>query len=53
MFRPRKIIMLGEHNITVPYHEIARGTLNSIALSLSKWNNIPKDELIGMLRGDC
>jgi len=52
--RLRKITMLGEHSITVPYHdEIAKGTLSSIISSLSKWNNIPKDELIEMLRRDC
>jgi len=52
--RPRKMTLLGEHNITVPYHdEIAKGTLNSILSSLSRGNNIPKDELIDILRRDC
>ena len=35
------------HNITVPYYdEIAKETLNAILNDVSKWNNIPKEELI-------
>ena len=39
------------HNITIPYHdEIAKGTLNTILNDVSKWNNIPKEELIKRLK---
>jgi predicted RNA binding protein YcfA (HicA-like mRNA interferase family) len=38
---------LGDHRITIPYHdEIAKGTLNDILTKVSLWNNIPKEELI-------
>ena len=51
--RFKKDTHLGEHSITVPYHkEISKGTLNSILNSLSLWNNIPKKELIRMLKED-
>ena len=50
--RLRKITEAGEHNITVPKHsEIAKGTLNDILSKISIWNNIPKKQLIEMLRG--
>ncbi|AEF96605.1 type II toxin-antitoxin system HicA family toxin [Methanotorris igneus] len=49
--RLRKETELGIHNITIPYHEeIARGTLNNILTDISKWNNIPKEELIKRLK---
>jgi len=49
--RLRKITKAGKHNITVPKHsEIAKGTLNDILSKISIWNNIPKEELINMLR---
>ena len=49
--RLRKITKAGKHNITVPKHpEIAKGTLNDILSKISIWNNIPKEELIDMLR---
>ncbi|MGQ4915226.1 MAG: type II toxin-antitoxin system HicA family toxin [Candidatus Asgardarchaeia archaeon] len=48
----KKDTHFGERSITVPYHEkISRGTLNSILNSLSLWNNIPKKELIRVLKG--
>ncbi len=41
----------GIHNITIPNHEeLAKGTLNSILSSVSKWNNISKDKLIEMIK---
>ena len=49
--RLRKISGIGEHNITVPKHkEMAKGTLNDILSKVSLWNNIPKDELIDLLK---
>ena len=49
--RLRKETEYGIHNITVPYHEeIAKGTLNAILNDVSKWNNIPKEELIKKLK---
>jgi len=49
--RLRKETENGIHNITIPYHdEIAKGTLNAILNDVSKWNNIPKEELIKKLR---
>ena len=49
--RLRKETENGVHNITIPYHdEIAKGTLNAILNDVSKWNNIPKEELIKKLR---
>ncbi len=48
--RPRKITLVGEHNITVPDHKaLAKGTLNDILARVSLWNNIPKEELIARL----
>lgn len=42
---------LGEHKITIPMHkDLAKGTLNSILTQISLWNNISRDELIGMLK---
>ena len=49
--RLRKITEAGEHNITVPKHsEIAKGTLNDILSKISIWNNIPKEQLIDLLK---
>jgi predicted RNA binding protein YcfA (HicA-like mRNA interferase family) len=49
--RLRKITEAGEHNITVPKHsEIARGTLNDILSKISIWNNMPKEQLIDLLK---
>ncbi len=49
--RLRKVIPLGEHNITVPAHKIlAKGTLGDILNKISLWNNIPKENLIGKLK---
>ncbi|HEX76613.1 MAG TPA: addiction module toxin, HicA family [Dehalococcoidia bacterium] len=49
--RLRKIAHLGEHNITVPDHEVlAKGTLSDILNKVSLWNNIAKEELIKRLR---
>ena len=49
--RLRKETENGIHNITIPYHdEIAKGTLNAILNDVSKWNNIPKEELIKRLK---
>jgi len=49
--RLRKKNNLGEHNLTVPDHQVlAKGTLNDILTKTSLWNNIPKDELIERLR---
>jgi predicted RNA binding protein YcfA (HicA-like mRNA interferase family) len=45
--RLRKVTPLGEHNITVPAHQIvAKGTLSDILSRVSLWNNIPREELI-------
>jgi methyl coenzyme M reductase subunit C len=47
----RKNTKNGIHNITIPNHEeLAKGTLNSILSSVSKWNNISKDKLIEMIK---
>jgi len=49
--RLRKTTSLGEHNITVPAHNVlAKGTLGDILNRVSLWNNIPKEELIKRLR---
>ncbi|HKN75182.1 MAG TPA: type II toxin-antitoxin system HicA family toxin [Candidatus Acidoferrum sp.] len=49
--RVRKRNELGEHNLTVPDHDvIAKGTLNDLLTQVSLWNNIPKDVLIERLR---
>ena len=49
--RLRKETEYGIHNLTIPYHdEIAKGTLNAILNDVSKWNNIPKEELIKRLK---
>ena len=48
--RLRKNTENGIHNITIPNHdELAKGTLNNILSSVSKWNNISKDKLIEMI----
>ena len=47
----RKDTTLGEHSITIPAHrEIARGTINDILNQLAMWNNVPKEQLTGMIR---
>lgn len=49
--RVRKRNELGEHNLTVPDHDIlAKGTLNDLLTRVSLWNGIPKDALIERLR---
>jgi predicted RNA binding protein YcfA (HicA-like mRNA interferase family) len=49
--RVRKRNELGEHNLTVPDHDVlAKGTLNDLLTRVSLWNNIPKDVLIERLR---
>jgi len=49
--RLRKITNVGEHNITIPNHKIiAKGTLNDILTKVSIWNDIPKDNLIGLIK---
>jgi predicted RNA binding protein YcfA (HicA-like mRNA interferase family) len=49
--RVRKRNELGEHNLTVPDHDVlAKGTLNDLLTRVSLWNNIPKDVLIARLR---
>ena len=46
-----KATSLGEHKITVPMHkDLAKGTLNNILTQVSLWSNIPKEELIEMLK---
>ncbi len=49
--RMRKDTTLGEHSITIPEHrEIARGTLNDILNQVAMWNNVPKEQLIDIIR---
>jgi predicted RNA binding protein YcfA (HicA-like mRNA interferase family) len=49
--RVRKRNELGEHNLTVPDHDVlAKGTLNDLLTRVSLWNGIPKDVLIERLR---
>jgi predicted RNA binding protein YcfA (HicA-like mRNA interferase family) len=49
--RVRKRNALGEHNLTVPDHDVlAKGTLNDILTRVSLWNNIPKEHLTERLR---
>jgi predicted RNA binding protein YcfA (HicA-like mRNA interferase family) len=49
--RVRKRNQLGEHNLTVPDHDVlAKGTLNDLLTRVSLWNGIPKEELIERLR---
>ena len=49
--RLKKTSQLGEHNLTVPDHDVlAKGTLNDILTRVSLWNNIAKDELVDRLR---
>lgn len=49
--RVRKRNELGEHNLTVPDHDVlAKGTLNDLLTRVSLWNNISKDVLIERLR---
>jgi len=49
--RVRKRNPLGEHNITVPDHDVlAKGTLSDLLTRVSLWNGIPKEELIERLR---
>jgi predicted RNA binding protein YcfA (HicA-like mRNA interferase family) len=48
--RLRKITPLGEHNITVPAHNVvAKGTLGDILNAVSLWNNMTKKELLKKL----
>ncbi len=48
--RLRKIMSIGEHNISIPNHKtIAKGTLNDILTRVSLWNNISKEELINLI----
>jgi predicted RNA binding protein YcfA (HicA-like mRNA interferase family) len=47
----RKRSELGEHNLTVPDHDVlAKGTLNDLLTRVSLWNGIPKEALIERLR---
>ncbi len=47
----KKETAAGTHSITVPQHqEIAKGTLNDILSKVSVWNQIPKEELLEMLK---
>ncbi|MGC2529968.1 MAG: type II toxin-antitoxin system HicA family toxin [Candidatus Acidiferrum sp.] len=49
--RVRKRGELGEHNLTIPDHDVlAKGTLNDLLTRVSLWNGVPKDELIARLR---
>jgi predicted RNA binding protein YcfA (HicA-like mRNA interferase family) len=49
--RLRKRSELGEHNLTVPDHDVlAKGTLNDLLTRVSLWNGIPKEALIERLR---
>jgi len=49
--RLRKLMLQGEHTITVPLHKVlAKGTLNDILSRVSLWNNIPKENLIEKLK---
>ncbi len=49
--RLRKRNQLGEHNLTIPDHDVlAKGTLNDLLTRVSLWNNISKDELVERLR---
>mgnify|MGYP000903237498 FL=1 len=49
--RLKKVSEKGIHKITVPNHEeIAKGILNDIITKISIWNDIPKNELIIMLK---
>ncbi len=49
--RLRKVTVLGEHNITVPTHQVlAKGTLNDIIGKVSLWNNISKDDILKQLK---
>jgi predicted RNA binding protein YcfA (HicA-like mRNA interferase family) len=49
--RVRKRSALGEHNLTVPDHDVlAKGTLSDILTRVSLWNSIPKEQLIERLR---
>ena len=49
--RLKKTTTPGEHAITVPAHKpIAKGTLNDIINAVSRWNGIPKGELLDRLR---
>jgi len=49
--RLRKVTAAGEHNITIPAHQvIAKGTLNDILSKVSIWNDTSKEELIKLLR---
>ncbi len=48
--RLRKTSGLGEHNITVPDHQvIAKGTLNDVISKVGLWNNMSKEELINLM----
>ena len=49
--RLRRRSELGEHNVTVPDHDVvAKGTLNDILTQVGLWTNLPKETLIGRLR---
>ena len=49
--RLRKASQLGEHNLTVPDHDVlAKGTLHDILTRVSLWNSVPRDELVDRLR---
>jgi predicted RNA binding protein YcfA (HicA-like mRNA interferase family) len=47
----KRVTLVGEHNITVPKHDVvAKGTLNDVLNKISLWNSIPKEELINRLK---
>ena len=49
--RLEKQTLVGIHKITIPNHKvIAKGTLNDIITKVSLWNQIPKSELLKMLK---
>jgi len=49
--RVRKRSELGEHNLTIPDHDVlAKGTLNDLLARVSLWNSIAKEALIERLR---
>ena len=49
--RLEKQTLVGTHKITIPNHKvIAKGTLNDIITKVSLWNQIPKSELLKMLK---
>lgn len=49
--RLKKSSKTGPHSITVPLHEtLAKGTLTDILSKISIWNEMPKENLLNMLK---